>query len=96
MNLFFKNSPLHDGALVITGQRLAAARCTLPITSRTNIPANYGMRHKAAIGITEETDADAIIVSEETGNISYAKAGKVTPIQNINELKLLLNASLGK
>ena len=96
LNLFFKNSPLHDGALVITGQRLAAVRCTLPITSRTNIPANYGMRHKAAIGITEETDADAIIVSEETGNISYAKGGKVTPIQNINELKLLLNASLGK
>ena len=96
MNLFFKNSPLHDGALVITGQRLAAVRCTLPITSRTNIPANYGMRHKAAIGITEETDADAIIVSEETGNISYAKGGKVTPIQNINELKLLLNASIGK
>ena len=96
MNLFFKNSPLHDGALVITGQRLTAARCTLPITSRTNIPANYGMRHKAAIGITEETDADAIIVSEETGNISYAKGGKVPPIQNINELKLLLNASLGK
>ena len=54
------------------------------------------MRHKAAIGITEETDADAIIVSEETGNISFAKGGKVTPIQNINELKLLLNESLGK
>ena len=93
MNLFFKNSPLHDGALVITGQRLTAVRCTLPITSRTNIPANYGMRHKAAIGITEETDADAIIVSEETGRISFAKQGKVTPIQNINELKLLLSES---
>ena len=86
MNLFFKNSPLHDGALVIMGGRIAAARCTLPITERTNIPANYGMRHKAAIGITEETDADAIIVSEETGRISFAKRGAVTPIQNINEL----------
>jgi DNA integrity scanning protein DisA with diadenylate cyclase activity len=53
------------------------------------------MRHKAAIGITEETDADAIIVSEETGRISFAKRGAVTPIQNINELKLLLNEALG-
>ncbi len=95
MNLFFKNSPLHDGALVISSGRITAARCTLPITERKNIPANFGMRHKAAIGITEETDADAIVVSEETGNVSFVKAGAVTHISNINELKLLLNASLG-
>ena len=95
MNLFFKNSPLHDGALVIMGGRIAAARCTLPITERINIPAHFGMRHKAAIGITEETDADAIIVSEETGRISFAKQGRVTTIQNINELKLLLSEALG-
>lgn len=96
MNLFFKNSPLHDGALVISGGRIAAARCTLPITSRTDIPANFGMRHKAAIGITEETDADAIVVSEETGRISFVKGGVVIPIHNINELKLLLSTSLGE
>ncbi len=96
MNLFFKNSPLHDGALIISGGRIAAARCTLPITERTNIPASFGMRHKAAIGITEETDADAIVVSEETGKISFVKGGVVTPIKNINELKLLLNTSLGE
>lgn len=96
MNLFFKNSPLHDGAMVIVGNRIVAARCTLPITERTNIPANYGMRHKAAIGITEETDADAIVVSEETGKISFVRSGNVTKIQNINELKLLLNESLGE
>ena len=95
-NLFFKNSPLHDGAIVISGDRIVAARCTLPITERTNIPANYGMRHKAAIGITEESDADAIVVSEETGKISFVKNGSVTAINNINELKLLLNASLGE
>ena len=93
-NLFFKNSPLHDGALIISGGRIVAARCTLPITERTNIPASYGMRHKAAIGITESTDADAVVVSEETGKISFVKGGKVTPIQNINELKLLLSTSL--
>jgi DNA integrity scanning protein DisA with diadenylate cyclase activity len=96
MNLFFKNSPLHDGALVISGGKIVAARCTLPITSKTNIPANFGMRHKAAIGITEDTDADAIVVSEETGRISFVKGGTVTPIQNINELKLLLSTALSE
>ena len=81
---------------MISGDRIVAARCTLPITEKTNIPANYGMRHKAAIGITEESDADAIVVSEDTGRISFVKNGAVTPIQNINELKLLLNTSFGE
>lgn len=94
MNLFFKNSPLHDGALVISGNRIVAVRCTLPITESKHLPANYGMRHKAAIGITEESDSDVIVVSEETGKISFVKGGKVTPIQNINELKLLLNEAM--
>ena len=96
MNLFFKNSPLHDGAVVIVGDRIVAARCTLPNTERTNLPATYGMRHTAAIGITEESDADVVVVSEETGRISFVKGGKVTPINNINELKLLLGASFGE
>ena len=96
MNLFFKNSPLHDGALVIAGNRIVAVRCTLPITENKNLPAYDGMRHKAAVGITEESDADAVVVSEETGRISFVKAGKVTPIQNINELKLLLTESMGE
>lgn len=94
MNLFFKNSPLHDGALIIAGNRIVAVRCTLPITENKNLPANYGMRHKAAIGITEESDADVVVVSEETGRISFVKGGIVTPIQNINELKLLLNEAM--
>lgn len=96
MNLFFKNSPLHDGAVIISGERIVAARCTLPITEKTNIPARYGMRHKAAIGITEDTDAEAIVVSEETGRISFVKGGKVTPVGNINELKLLIGADMGE
>ena len=95
INLFFKNSPLHDGALVVANNRLVAARCTLPITENKNIPARYGMRHKAAIGITEESDADVIVISEETGRISFVRGGKVTPIQNINELKLLLTEAMG-
>jgi DNA integrity scanning protein DisA with diadenylate cyclase activity len=95
MSLFFKNSPLHDGAVVIADGRILAARCTLPITENKNLPAKFGMRHKAAIGVTEESDAEVIVVSEETGNISFVKQGVVTPVNNINELKLLLGESLG-
>ncbi len=94
MNLFFKNSPLHDGAVVINNERIVAARCTLPITEKVNIPPSFGMRHKAAIGISEVKDVDVIVVSEETGRISFVKGGNVTPIKNINELKLLLGNSL--
>ena len=90
MNIFFKNSPLHDGAMIIEGDRIAAARCTLPITQRTDIPASFGMRHKAAIGISEETDAEVVVVSEETGGISFVRGGVLSPIGNINELKLKL------
>lgn len=92
MNIFFKNSPLHDGAMIISGDRIVAARCTLPITDRQDIPPQYGMRHKAAIGISEECDADVIVVSEETGGISFVHAGGLRKINNINELKLLLGA----
>lgn len=92
MNLFFKNSPLHDGAVIIGNGRVVAARCTLPITSRIDIPAHYGMRHKAAIGITEESDAEVIVVSEETGTISHVYGGKVQTISSNNNLKnILLN-----
>ena len=96
VNLFFKNSPLHDGAMIVRGDRIVAARCTLPITSRTDIPASFGMRHKAAIGITEESDATVVVVSEETGNISYVKEGNLRVIENIYDLKLLLSPTLGK
>ena len=96
LNLFFKNSPLHDGAMIVRGDRIVAARCTLPITSRTDIPASYGMRHKAAIGLSEASDATVVVVSEQTGNISYVKEGRLRVVENIYELKLLLNPSLGK
>lgn len=89
MNLFFKNSPLHDGAVIISGDRVVSARCTLPITEQ-KVPASYGMRHKAAVGLSEITDATVIVVSEETGRISVARDGKATPVKTINNLKLLL------
>ena len=96
MNIFFKNSPLHDGAMVIQGDKIVAARCTLPITQRSDIPPSFGMRHKAAIGISEETDADVVVVSEETGGISFVHGGTLEKIGNINELKLKLGTKEDK
>ncbi len=96
MNIFFKNSPLHDGAMIISDNLITAARCTLPITEKTTIPPKFGMRHKAAIGVTEQTDAYAIVVSEETGEITLMRGGEFTDISNINELKLLLNSSFAE
>jgi len=71
-SIFNKNSPLHDGAVIISGEKLVAAGCILPVTDKTTIPSRFGLRHRAAIGIAEKTDAIAIIVSEETGDISMA------------------------
>ncbi len=71
-NLFFKNSPLHDGAMVIADQRIKAAGCILPVSHDLNIPKELGLRHRAALGITHESDCIAIVVSEETGSISVA------------------------
>jgi uncharacterized protein (TIGR00159 family) len=76
-NIFFKNSPLHDGALIISGGRLKAAGCILPVSHDTDVPRSLGLRHRSALGISQATDAVAIIVSEETGNISAAYRGKL-------------------
>lgn len=92
-NLFFKNSPLHDGALVMNPYKLVAARCTLPISENPNIPPRYGMRHRAAVGITEQTDATAIVVSEETGEIAFVKEGEIKTINSITELRLAIENS---
>lgn len=89
-NIFFKNSPLHDGAMIMGENRIVAARCTLPITQRLDIPARYGMRHKAAIGVSEEFDVSVIVVSEQTGGVSFVKDGKITSVKNMNKLKLLI------
>lgn len=74
-NIFFKNSPLHDGAMIIEKNLIKAARCVLPSTENSQFPATLGMRHRAAVGITESTDAITISVSEQTGDISFAKEG---------------------
>ncbi len=92
-NIFFKNSPLHDGAIVIGKDKIIAARCTLPISENPNIPASYGMRHRAAVGISEATDADVIVVSEENGEISFISNGEIKKINSINELRLAIENS---
>lgn len=76
-NIFFKNSPLHDGALIVDSFRLMAAGCILPVSHDTNVPRSLGLRHRSALGIAQATDALAIVVSEETGNISVAHRGKL-------------------
>jgi diadenylate cyclase len=75
--IFFKNSPLHDGAVIITGEHIRAARCILPVSNKDTIPPIYGLRHRAAVGITEKSDAIAIIVSEERGSIAYSYEGRL-------------------
>ena len=74
-NIFFKNSPLHDGAMVIADKRIKAAGCILPVSHEQNIPKELGLRHRAALGISQECDAIAIVVSEETGGITVAIKG---------------------
>jgi len=86
-NIFFKNSPLHDGAVIIDKDRVYAARCILPVSASSNLPPNLGLRHRAALGVTENTDAIAIIVSEETGYISIADHGVIHV--NISNKELL-------
>lgn len=93
-SIFFKNSPLHDGAVIIENNKIKAARCVLPVTENTDIPAHYGMRHRAAIGITEQSDAISVIVSEETGNISMAIDGTVHYNITADELERLLSKEL--
>ena len=94
MNIFFKNSPLHDGAMIIVGNRIAAARCQLPMTNRTDIPASYGMRHRAAIGLSEDTDADVIVVSEESGGVRFVRNGEAKEVETIQELRELLGSAM--
>jgi len=77
-NIFFKNSPLHDGAMIISGKKIKAAGCILPVSQDQTIPKHLGLRHRSGLGLSQETDAKVIIVSEETGKISLAYRGELT------------------
>ena len=91
--IFFKNAPLHDGAMVIRGGRIVAAQCILPVSHDLNIPRKLGLRHRSAMGVSEMSDAIAIIVSEETGSISVAQNGKFSLNLDAHKLEQLLSSS---
>ncbi|WP_273566166.1 diadenylate cyclase CdaA [Maribacter halichondriae] len=93
-SIFYKNSPLHDGAAVIKDNQIVATRVILPITNERKIPLRFGLRHRAAVGITEKTDALALVVSEETGDISYIKNGEFMLFEDLAELTSIIKEDL--
>lgn len=93
-SIFFKNSPLHDGAAIIENNVVKATRVILPVNNDANIPKRFGLRHRAALGITEKTDALALIVSEETGTISYVKNAEFVMYKTKEELVDKINKDL--
>lgn len=95
-NIFFKNSPLHDGAMIISGKRIHSAGCILPVSHDTDIPKSLGLRHRAALGISQKSDCIAIIVSEETGNISMAINSAFKLRISGEELEQILTNEWGK
>ena len=95
-NIFFKNSPLHDGAVIISENRIKAARCLLPVSEKTDIPSFVGLRHRAAAGVTEDSDALSIIVSEQRGEISIAENGSLTINIKIQRLREILKSEFQK
>lgn len=93
-SIFFKNSPLHDGAVVIENNYIVATRVILPVSNERNIPLRFGLRHRAAVGITEKTDALALVVSEETGTVSYIKNGEFVLFRDMEELSNIIKDDL--
>lgn len=93
-SIFFKNSPLHDGAIIVKNNVVKATRVILPVNNEKNIPQRFGLRHRAAIGVTEKTDAIALVVSEETGHISYFKDGEFVVFEDTNQLNTMIKADL--
>jgi len=85
-SIFFKNSPLHDGAIIISNNVIKATRVILPVNNEKNIPSRFGLRHRAAVGITEKTDALALVVSEETGQVSYVNNGAFVMYSDTQDL----------
>ena len=94
-SIFYKNSPLHDGATIIQDNYITATRVILPVSNERTIPLRYGLRHRAAVGITEKTDALCLVVSEETGSVSFIKNGEFVPFKSLEELTEKLKKDLG-
>ncbi len=94
-SVFYKNSTLHDGAMIVEGNTITATRVILPVTQEKTIPLRFGLRHRAAVGITEKTDAVSLVVSEESGEISYVKDGEFVLYDTVDDLRLKLTEDLG-
>ncbi len=94
LNIFEKDTPLHDGAVIIRGKRIVAASCLLPLTDARNLSQELGTRHRAALGISEQSDAIVLVVSEETGTISVAKNGELFRYLQADDVKELLRAAI--
>jgi len=94
-SIFLKNSPLHDGAAILENDKVVSARCVLPFTNNTELAPLYGMRHRAGLGISENTDAFVIIISEERGEISIAENGEMISGISDQELWFILNKKFG-
>jgi diadenylate cyclase len=92
--IFFPNNAVHDGGVIIKGDRIAYAACIFPLTQRSDLNKSLGTRHRAAIGLSEETDAVIVVVSEETGMISYAYKGQLTRGVSLEELRALLTTMI--
>lgn len=86
-SIFFKNNPLHDGAVIVSEKKIIAAKCVLPLSEKDDFPAHMGLRHRAAVGITENSDAMAVIVSEQNGHISFCFRGEMKTNLKISELE---------
>lgn len=95
-SIFFKDSPLHDGAVILENNKILAAKCILPVTAKTDLPVDYGLRHRSGIGMSEISDTLVIIVSEQTGNISIARSGKIHKITSPERLKKIVFGYLSR
>lgn len=93
-SIFAKNSPLHDGAVVIVDSRIVKASCVLPVSENEDLPLRFGLRHRAAVGVTEVSEAISVVVSEETGGISFAKEGEIRTNLSHEQLEELLQNEL--
>jgi diadenylate cyclase len=93
-SIFHKNAPLHDGAAIVENNTITATRVVLPVSENKSIPKRYGLRHRAALGISEKTDAVVLVVSEETGTISYFRSGERIPFSSYKELSEMLTKDM--
>ncbi len=95
-SIFYKDAPLHDGAILIENNKIYAAKCVLPISANTNLPKEYGLRHRSALGMSEITDTIVVVVSEQTGQVSISRAGKIYKVSNKERLSKIIVGFLRK